>query len=833
MRALSTLSVSFRGISYPWQLLGTFVISAALLSFEITSVRTINFTVGTGYIYYAIALAMLGLSSAGSILSLFDLRRARQRREYMLFWLCVAIALLIVLSHLATAEIKSELNDAVVRSGKTGGLVAIVHELSAHTFWGALRIGLSLSLPYFLFGAVLSILFTTTDRKVYGALYAADLIGAALGCFGAIVVMEADSYSLSVTTPALAALLAGSAFATPRNPRLFRGGLVATAALLACSMSFWYGRAIEPGADPNYLVRDYWHRDAVQESWHTWNSFTRVAAMEWIDGSHSEAILALANGEGMAWLPPYQRHREPPLRHPPTVPALLLDPPADALVLLAGAGADLMSLHEHGARHVVGVELNPTLVHGALSLAKYHLADFLTDPSVSLEIMEARDFLERDNRRYDVILVSWSGTTAAYYAGMIGTTTQFVYTYEGLAAILDHLKPGGYAIELQMNKVKVIGALRRYLAAHRIDHPERKVVVLFDPNDPDRRWDGVWDNNTLLIKPDGWTDAEVNRLSRGAAKEGWKVAYAPHRPVDPQYSVYQNELEATDIDKELVDLRAQTGKSFSIPTDDRPFFLDAFPTERYLNADFWRALGGHIPIAPHERYRLIAVIAVGVVSVLATTLILVPLSFRSGPPRTRRTFSHLYYFFCLGAGFMFLEIALMQKASLLFGNPGLTIAIVLAMIVLFSGLGSLASHWTTRRGVSTRLLAIGIFLYSLTLYFGLDALMHHALGRSVVVKAGLIAILIAPLGFLMGHMFPLGLIAARRQSLTLVPWAWGINGATSTVVAGLAPLLAQAWGFDLLILIGALSYGAAVLVPTTWQRRIPSRILRARGALAQ
>ena len=117
----------------------------------------------------------------------------------------------------------------------------------------------------------------------------------------------------------------------------------------------------------------------------------------------------------------------------------------------------------------------------ALGLTKYNLADLLTDPSVSLELMEGRVFLERDRRKYDLVLVSWSGTTAAYYAGMIGSTTQFIYTYEGLAAILDHLKRGGYAIELQMNKVKVIGALRRYLTARGIDHPERTVVVLLIP----------------------------------------------------------------------------------------------------------------------------------------------------------------------------------------------------------------------------------------------------------------------------------------------------------------------------------------------------------------
>ena len=342
MSVLPGASVTSQHYSYRWQFLGTFFISAALLSFEITSIRTLNFTVGTGYIYSAIALAMLGLSSAGSILSLFDLRRVHHYRYRVLFWSCVGIAMLIVLSNVSISEIKAELNEAVARSGKAEGLEGIVRQLTVDSMWAALRIGFHLSLPYFLFGVVLSVIFTTTDRKVYGATYAADLFGASLGCLTAIAVMEAGSYSLSVTTPALAALLASSAFAASRNPKLVVGGVCATVALFAVSLTPWYGRAIEPGADPNYLVRDYRHRDVVRESWHGWNSFTRVGAVEWEDGSHSEAILALANGEGMAWLPPYRDHRTTPTPSP-TVPALLLDPPADALVLLAGAGADPMS----------------------------------------------------------------------------------------------------------------------------------------------------------------------------------------------------------------------------------------------------------------------------------------------------------------------------------------------------------------------------------------------------------------------------------------------------------------------------------------------------------
>lgn len=822
MSADRTAATSSHEVGRRSLFLGTFLISAALLSFELTSVRTINFTVGPGYIYHSIALAMLGLSSAGSILSLIDVNRGRHSRERILFWACIAIAGLIVLSHFMTVETKSALNDAAARAGHAEGLIGIVRALGEQSLKGALWIGLALSLPYFLFGGLLAFLFATSEGRIYGRLYAADLIGAALGCIGVIVVMEAADYALSVTAPAIVAALAAAAFAAPRNRPLALGGLLATACLLIASATPWYRKAIEPPADSNYLVRDYRYESTVHETWRGWNSFTRVGLVEWTDGSQPYAVLSLANGDGMAWLFPYESQRGQPVRHPPTVPALLLDPPKDALVLFAGAGADLMTLHEHGAGRVVGVELNGMLVRGALGLTSYRLTELLDNPSVVLKVAEGRVFLERDSHRYDMIFMSWSGTTAAYYAGMLGPTTQYLYTYEGLAAILDHLKPGGYAIVLQVNKVKLLAGLRRYLAARGIANAERTAVVLFDPDDPARRWDGVWDNNTLLIKPDGWADAEIAQLRRGAAGEGWKVAYAPGLPVDPEYTVYPRILRAPDVEAELAALQSKTQRRFSIPTDDRPFFLDLFPNERYLSRNFWLGPFTGKPLAPYESYRLVQLILVAVITLLAGMLILVPLGLRAGPRLTRQTLSHLAYFFCLGTGFMVLEIALMQKASLLFGNPGLTIAIVLASVILFSGIGSLMSDWSLRQGLAIRTLAIGVFGYALALYFILDGLLHFVLGWPLVLKGAFLAAIIAPLGLLMGHMFPQGLVIARQHSAALIPWAWGINGAMSTVIAGLAPLLAQGWGFDVLILVGACTYAAVVPLPTTRQRAQPS-----------
>ena len=42
-------------------------------------------------------------------------------------------------------------------------------------------------------------------------------------------------------------------------------------------------QAIEPPADPNYLVRDYPHELHVDEVWHDWNSYTRVGSIDFFE----------------------------------------------------------------------------------------------------------------------------------------------------------------------------------------------------------------------------------------------------------------------------------------------------------------------------------------------------------------------------------------------------------------------------------------------------------------------------------------------------------------------------------------------------------------------
>jgi hypothetical protein len=82
----------------------------------------------------------------------------------------------------------------------------------------------------------------------------------------------------------------------------------------------------------------------------------------------------------------------------------------------------------------------------------------------------------------------------------------------------------------------------------------------------------------------------------------------------------------------------------------------------------------------------------------------------------------------------------------------------------------------------------------------------------LLVRVVVGVLVIAPLGLLMGIMFPRGIAVLERGAPELVPWAWGINGTLSVISAVTAAILALAYGFTFVLMVGAVGYGLAALL---------------------
>src|SRR6185436_18205642 len=73
---------------------------------------------------------------------------------------------------------------------------------------------------------------------------------------------------------------------------------------------------------------------------------------------------------------------------------------------------------------------------------------------------------------------------------------------------------------------------------------------------------------------------------------------------------------------------------------------------------------------------------------------------------TRPTLAWLLYFACLGAGFIIVEVTLVQKTILFLGHPVYALTVVLFALLIFSAIGSRISGRIAEADLRTRLPAL-------------------------------------------------------------------------------------------------------------------------------
>ena len=170
----------------------------------------------------------------------------------------------------------------------------------------------------------------------------------------------------------------------------------------------------------------------------------------------------------------------------------------------------------------------------------------------------------------------------------------------------------------------------------------------------------------------------------------------------------------------------------------------------------------------------------------------------------------------LGAGFMLIEVALLQRFVLLLGHPVYSLTVTLFSVLLGTGIGSLVSRRISDAAAAPHdpVRAPGHRRRGDSRDRGAAA--HHPSGdqrHATPQRIALTVLLIAPAGVLMGMPLPAGIRLMAARDSALVPWAWGMNGALSVIGATLAVFIAMNWGFSVTLMTGAAIYlTAAVLL---------------------
>jgi predicted membrane-bound spermidine synthase len=203
-------------------------------------------------------------------------------------------------------------------------------------------------------------------------------------------------------------------------------------------------------------------------------------------------------------------------------------------------------------------------------------------------------------------------------------------------------------------------------------------------------------------------------------------------------------------------------------------------------------------------------------AILVVLFVLGPL-FAGGRPPGRGWLGWLAYFGALGAGFMLLEVALLQRFVLLLGHPVYSLTVTLFSLLLGTGIGSLVSRRIAAhrvRAMTVRAL-IAVMGTAVVAALGLAPAINVGIPWSLPLRIAFAVGLIAPVGILLGMPLPGGMRVLAASRADIIPWGWGINGAFSVVGATLAVFIAMNWGFSVTLCAAALVYGLAALTLQT------------------
>jgi len=246
-------------------------------------------------------------------------------------------------------------------------------------------------------------------------------------------------------------------------------------------------------------------------------------------------------------------------------------------------------------------------------------------------------------------------------------------------------------------------------------------------------------------------------------------------------------------------------------TDNAPFFFFTLKAGRLLSphsnssAMDWKVNLGVAVLGMLLILSLLAVLA----------FLVLPLLLKGGA--TPRATSALFYFVAVGLGYIIVEVTFIQRFVLFLGHPTYALTVVVFLMLLASGAGSLTStQWLRDSGRVW--LPLALIVLALLVYVGaLPVVLERLVGATFALKLVISAVLLVPLGFAMGMPFPAGLralaaIEHEGPGGNSIEWAWAMNAASSVLGSVLAIVIAIQFGLNVTLSCGAAAYLLALLL---------------------
>ncbi len=514
--------------------------------------------------------------------------------------------------------------------------------------------------------------------------------------------------------------------------------------------------------------------------------------------------LVFVNGNAVGSIPNYHQPTTDVLDYSTYKLPYLIHSPKSVAIISGGTGMFTAQALRNGAENIHVFEPNIDLIR-AMEQWHFNKNPLVYDAEgVSLHQVEARSFLPGSDRNFDLIVLptigSFDGTS-----GMTALQENYHMTIEALDLYWQKLTDdGSLAVTVYTDfppraPLKTIYALTTLLKLHDITDPRDHIVAI-------RSWTSI----SYLVSKKAFTEFDVQHIRNFCADNSFDPLLLPG--ITQAERAHHNYLEKEDLFT-FTDLILENETSFLADypfyvepaVDDKPYF------SRYIKIGKLKKIrhvypGNEIPFL--EPGYVVVWVTFIVIVILSVVFILLPVSRLK---KNKGRLPVLLYFGALGLGFMLLEIILIQRFTLYFGQPVFVVSFVLSILMVVSGIGSYRSHKLTPGGKFHLLILLAISLLTFIYALFLTNLLQATVGAHILAKVLIATIIISLPAFLMGMPFPLGLKLLNTKHQDKIAWAWGINGFLSVVATPLALILAVESGSFAVLILASLSYLIALV----------------------
>ncbi|NLO74267.1 MAG: hypothetical protein GX100_09210 [candidate division WS1 bacterium] len=655
--------------------------------------------------------------------------------------------------------------------------------------------------PFTCAGVFVSHLFAR-HSAASGYLYFADLVGAALGSLSVIAILQlVGGVNAALACGLMAAAAAAVVFIWARS----RGGATASLLLFIALGGLLQQNLTRRLVDLPYLsptagyVANPLYQDLgtgnprPQLLYSDWNAFARTDVVRYPDEQgrfdpHSD-LLVFTDGE----VPTNMLHFQGDLQAQAQTLTRFLGmypfrafQPKRVMLIGPGGGLDVLLALSVGAEYIEGAELNPSIPYLVRKFRDF-CGPVYDYQNVNIQVDEGRSYLSRSRQRYDLIYMALTKTATTTSSSM-ALTEGYAQTTEAFEAYFDRLTEAGALAFICQEPPLLLRtlmtawtAVQNQTGADPQTAARHLAIVDWSPSA-----EALAPYRHLLIMtrrpltPE--RSAELAKLAIACGQE--PVFFPGAYEQSPFAELTRRPLTTRQFVESINRSRPRKMPLNLLPCpDDQPFVLD-------LN------------FRPPAQFWALAAVTGGLVVVLS--LLAWPGIRRRREVSGQAFAGQVVYFSLLGAGFMLLEVSLIQKLILYLGYPVLSLSVILFALLLGGSLGSLYSQRGETAAAGRRIprAGLGVLITGLVVYAVAAPLMKATLFLDIQTRSLITMLLVLPLAWFLGMLLPSGLRLMSVQNPRGVPWMWGVNGLSSVSGSVLAMLLAKLWGFSWVFLTG-------------------------------